>query len=622
MNRKLFTIIISLTILISLLSSGCNTGLPSPTLTSVTPVVATQTLPASQVPVIHTPTAINTPDLTAGLENLDFDSFVEESYRRLLLRDPETITELGLMQALGVRNNQLTNISDDYIRETQALDAAILDLLRRFDRQNLSSEQQLTLDIYTWYLDDRVRGQAFRYNDYPINPTIFSVHNDLLQFFSDIHPMTNLQDAQDYVHRLEQVEIKFEQLQEGLRLREQQGVILPRFLIPWIVSDLRTITEIPPRETPFYIVFATKLEGLSDLSSEDRQSVLKAAEEAIRTSVIPAYQALAEYLEQVEHVAPQQAGVGQFSNGKEYYIHMLRHHTSTELTPEQIHDLGLVELERIQSEMRSIFADLGYPEGASLPELYERAAWESGSATGTDIQATYERIIAAAKREVAPVFNLLPKADVIVVGGPTGGYYMPPAVDGSRPGMFYARTVGNEPLFGMPTLAYHEAIPGHHFQIAIAQEVDLPTFRRGAEFTAYTEGWALYAERLAYELGFYEGDPYGNLGRLQAEAFRAARLVVDTGIHAKGWSFNQAVDFMVENTGKERRDMEYEVSRYIVLPGQATAYYVGFLKILELRQKAKEAMGDQFDLKAFHDFLLKNGAMPLDTLEQLFENET
>ena len=622
MNRKLFTIIISLTILIMLLSSGCNTGLPTPTLASVTPVVATQTLPASQVPIIHTPTAINTPDLTTGLENLDFDSFVEESYRRLLLRDPETITELGLVQALGVRNDQLTNISDDYIRETQALEAAILDLLRRFDRQDLSSEQQLTLDIYTWYLDDRVRGQAFRYNDYPINPTIFSVHNDLLQFFSDIHPMTNLQDAQDYVHRLEQVEVKFEQLLEGLRLREQQGVILPRFLIPWIVSDLRTITEIPPRETPFYIVFATKLEGLSNLSSEDRQSVLKAAEEAIRTSVIPAYQALAEYLEQVEHVAPQRAGVGQFSNGKEYYIHMLRHHTSTELTPEQIHDLGLVELERIQSEMRSIFADLGYPEGASLPEFYERVARESGSATGTDIQATYERIIAAAKREVAPVFNLLPKADVIVVGGPTGGYYMPPAVDGSRPGMFYARTVGNEPLFGMPTLAYHEAIPGHHFQIAIAQEVDLPTFRRGAEFTAYTEGWALYAERLAYELGFYEGDPYGNLGRLQAEAFRAARLVVDTGIHAKGWSFNQAVDFMVENTGKERRDMEYEVSRYIVLPGQATAYYVGFLKILELRQKAKEAMGDQFDLKAFHDFLLKNGAMPLDTLEQLFENET
>jgi len=622
MNRKLFTIIISLTILIMLLSSGCNTGLPTPTLASVTPVVATQTLPASQVPVIHTPTAINTPDLTTGLENLDFDSFVEESYRRLLLRDPETITELGLVQALGVRNDQLTNISDDYIRETQALEAAILDLLRRFDRQDLSSEQQLTLDIYTWYLDDRVRGQAFRYNDYPINPTIFSVHNDLLQFFSDIHPMTNLQDAQDYVHRLEQVEVKFEQLLEGLRLREQQGVILPRFLIPWIVSDLRTITEIPPRETPFYIVFATKLEGLSNLSSEDRQSVLKAAEEAIRTSVIPAYQALAEYLEQVEHVAPQRAGVGHFSNGKEYYIYMLRHHTSTELTPEQIHDLGLVELERIQSEMRSIFADLGYPEGASLPEFYERVARESGSATGTDIQATYERIIAAAKREVAPVFNLLPKADVIVVGGPTGGYYMSPAVDGSRPGMFYARTVGNEPLFGMPTLAYHEAIPGHHFQIAIAQEVDLPTFRRGAEFTAYTEGWALYAERLAYELGFYEGDPYGNLGRLQAEAFRAARLVVDTGIHAKGWSFNQAVDFMVENTGKERRDMEYEVSRYIVLPGQATAYYVGFLKILELRQKAKEAMGDQFDLKAFHDFLLKNGAMPLDTLEQLFENET
>jgi uncharacterized protein (DUF885 family) len=198
---------------------------------------------------------------------------------------------------------------------------------------------------------------------------------------------------------------------------------------------------------------------------------------------------------------------------------------------------------------------------------------------------------------------------------------MPPAVDGSRPGMFYAQNTGIQPKFSMPTLAYHEAIPGHHFQIAIAQQLDLPSFRRGSDFTAYVEGWALYAERLVAELGFYDNDRYGDLGRLQAEAFRAARLVVDTGIHMKRWTFDQAVDFMVENTGMPEYSIQGEVSRYISLPGQATAYYIGYTKILEIRQRAMEKLGEQFDLKEFHNLLLGSGAMPLDILEQSINSD-
>ena len=201
-----------------------------------------------------------------------------------------------------------------------------------------------------------------------------------------------------------------------------------------------------------------------------------------------------------------------------------------------------------------------------------------------------------------------------------GGYYTPPAIDGSRPGMFYAQDTGIVPKYSMPTLAYHEAIPGHHYQIAIAQQLDLPSFRRGADFTAYVEGWALYAERLVAELGLYENDVYGNLGRLQAEAFRAARLVVDTGIHTKHWTFDQAVDFMVENTGMTEYSMQGEVSRYISLPGQATAYYIGYTKILEVRQRVMDELGNQFDLKEFHNLLLGSGAMPLDILEQVMNN--
>jgi len=287
------------------------------------------------------------------------------------------------------------------------------------------------------------------------------------------------------------------------------------------------------------------------------------------------------------------------------------------MTADQIHELGLQKLERIHLEMRSIFDQLGYPQDESLPELYTRVTNDSGVYSGDEIVKGYEDIIMKADQSMGEAFDLRPSIGVIVVGGPSGGYYTPPAVDGSRPGMFYAQNEGLQPRFSMPTLAYHEAIPGHHFQIAIAQQLDLPSFRRASDFLAYVEGWALYAERLASELGLYGDDLYGELGRLQAEAWRAARLIVDTGIHSRQWTFDQAVDFMVENTGKSEYAMQGEVSRYISIPGQATAYYIGYTKILEVRQRAMDELGDQFDLKEFHNLLLGSGAMPLDMLDQV-----
>jgi uncharacterized protein (DUF885 family) len=251
--------------------------------------------------------------------------------------------------------------------------------------------------------------------------------------------------------------------------------------------------------------------------------------------------------------------------------------------------------------------------------LYGRVAQGGGVIYGDDIVKRYEAIIADAEDRVAAVFDLRPKAAVIVIPGPTGGYYMSPALDGSRPGAFYAADMGAEYRFIMAPLAYHEAVPGHHYQIALAQELEVPSFRKGTDFTGYIEGWALYAERLAWELGFYEDDPYGNLGRLQFQALRAARLVADTGIHAKHWTYEQAIDFMVANTGRGRGGVEYEVARYSVAPAQATAYYIGYAKILELRQRAQEALGEEFDFKEFHNVLLGSGAVPLDVLEQIVD---
>jgi uncharacterized protein (DUF885 family) len=251
-------------------------------------------------------------------------------------------------------------------------------------------------------------------------------------------------------------------------------------------------------------------------------------------------------------------------------------------------------------------------------------AQDGGHVSGNRVLETYETLIEQADQNLDAVFDIRPRAEVIVIGASVGGFYIPGSFDGSRPGAFYAGVSdAGEALYGMPTLAYHEAIPGHHFQIAIAQESDLPSFRNGITFSAYTEGWALYAERLAWELGWYEDDPYGDLGRLQAEAFRAARLVIDTGIHAKGWTFDQAVAYMIDNVGYEPGDIvnpQHEVGRYIVWPGQSTAYKVGMFKILELRQGAMDQLGDRFDLKEFHSVVLGSGSMPLEILERVVDD--
>jgi len=532
----------------------------------------------------------------------------------------ETITEEGLTQVFGTGNDQLNNLSDSYIRETQALEKAILELLRTYDRESLPPEQQVSYDVYEWYLDDLVRGHEFMYYDYPVTHFITGVQNQTTNFFTDIHPVTNKQDAEDYITRLSQVDTKFEQLIEGLKLREEAGVVLPRFVIQWTVGDIRSIANAAPRSTPYYTSFAEKVRQIEDLSDEEQQALLEAAEVEIEASVIPAFKALADTLDQQAAIATSEDGVWKFPNGEAYYQYILSHHTSTDMTPDEIHDLGLQEVDRIQAEMRTIFTELGYPENESLHNLFGRVVADSGELYGQDIVAGYDAIINEADQKVGAAFDLRPKADVIVIGVPHGGYYVGPARDGSRPGAFYATQDGSETQFSMPSLAYHEAIPGHHFQIAIAQELDLPGFRTAVGSTAYTEGWALYAELLAHELGFYEDDPYGNLGRLQMEIFRAVRLVVDTGIHAKGWTFDQGVEYMQENTGMPPGQVQFEVSRYITWPGQATAYKIGMLKILELRQRAMEQLGDQFDLKDFHNVVLGNGSMALDVLDRVVQD--
>ena len=550
---------------------------------------------------------------------LPFSQFVDESFKALLRRDPELVTILGVSDQLGLQDDQLTPLEETYQEQTRLLETQTLTDLRQYDRARLSPAEQQVYDTYEWYLDDLVRGHAFANNNYLVSQMIDSPDQVLIQLFRDQQPVRSVEEARAYIRRLGQIGAKMDDVVAGLEKRRAGGVILPGFLIDWTLSGIAPLAIYSPRSSPLFTGLEQKLNGLGSLTPEEKEKLLNEAESVIRDSAQPGFQKLADELELLKGSAPRVIGIGSLPGGSEYYAYLLRHHTSTEMSAEEIHQLGISELENIHAEMRRVFDQLGYPAEESLPGLYQRAALDGGMLTGSQVFDAYTRKIGEAKAESAPLFNLVPASDVIVQPDAIGGFYMPPARDGSRPGIFYASTSGKVPEYAIPTLVYHETIPGHHTQLALAGELGLPLFQTVASFNGYTEGWALYAERLMAENGVYNDDPFGYLGYLQYAARRAARLVIDTGIHARGWDFDRATRFMMENTGMSERESQYEAARMAVMPGQAVSYYIGLLKILELRERAKQELGVQFDLRGFHDTVLKVGPAPLPVLEGAVE---
>lgn len=575
-------------------------------------------------------------NVVADLKGLPIDEFFDESFKQLLLRYPEWVTALGISEELGLRNDTLNNLSDEYIRETQDLESAILGLLKEYDRSLLTRDQQISYDAYEWYLDDLVRAHQFMYYNYPMHQFLLSYHDELVRLFTEYHTLTDKEDCEDYIARLYGVDTQVDQLLAGMKKREELGIVPPTFiirmtrqmLVEFLGSSSRDPSTINGKSILFYTHLADKVEEI-DLSREEKDALLEEAQKAIEESVLPAYVDLLAYIEYLETVATSDAGVWKFPEGDEYYQYMLRHENSTELTPEEIHQMGLEEVHRIQQEMREVFDQLGYPQDVSISSLIERAITEGGfintyNQSGKDeVIETYEDLLDEVSQRLDEVFDVRPTTELKVVGetgyGGGGGYYVQASLDGSRPGAFHTG-IGNSmvPKYRMPTIAYHEAIPGHYFQISIAQEMDLPLFRSEIINNGYAEGWAVYAERLAYELGLYEDNPYGNIGRLHLELLRAVRLVTDTGIHYKQWTREEAKTYMKKIMGDD--GSSEEVDRYVVLPGQATGYKVGMMKILELRQKAMDELGDKFDIKEFHHVILCNGGMPLTLLEEVVQD--
>jgi uncharacterized protein (DUF885 family) len=471
----------------------------------------------------------------------------------------------------------------------------------------------------------------FRHHDYPVNQ-LFGLQNAIPRFLDTFHQVNSNEDAEHYISRLSKIGIKMDQNMEGIRIREEKGIIPPAFVIEKSVVIMREFIADPAEENVLYESFKGKLEKADEISEHDRQAFLEAAKTEIENVVYPAYQGYINYFAELSATANDDDGVWKLPDGEAYYNYLLRGHTTTDMTADEIHAIGLAEVERIQSEMLEIFASEGYDRSLGVKALFDELAEEERfyypdtDEGRAQILEDYATIIDEIEEGIAGAFNIKPRADIVVKRVPEfsqetapGAYYNQPSRDGSRPGTFYANLfdIKATPKYGMRTLAYHEGVPGHHFQIAIQTELEgIPEFRKESGFTSYSEGWALYAEQLAWEMGF-QTDPYDNLGRLQAELFRAVRLVVDTGIHAQRWSRQEAIDYMLTNTGIAESDVVSEVERYIVIPGQATAYKVGMMELLRLRNEAQEALGDNFDIRDFHDVILKDGALPLTALREL-----
>ncbi|MCX5976266.1 MAG: DUF885 domain-containing protein [Coprothermobacterota bacterium] len=472
-------IVFALTLLCLL--SGCGSGItPS---SSLPPPSTSSSFPSP------TPSSTSqTTTLAEGLEGLPFDAFLEESYHRLLLRDPELVTQLGMGESWGV-NGRLTDISEAYQRQTQSLEKATLDLLKRYDPATLDQGQRLNAEIYSWTLEDIVARHPYLLCDYPVNPSsVFSIPSSLQRFLTDLQQVGTVAQAADCLACLSQVPTKFSQLAEGLAKRKEGGAVLPSFLFSPVLAELRGIAETPARSTPFFTSFAGKVNKLVDLNQAGKDALLLEAAEVIEGKVLPAYRSLLKTLGELQAAAPQQAGCWTLPGGEAYYKALLRHYTTTDLDAETIHQMGKTELVRIQGEIRSIFEKLGYNSQQSIPELYARLQRETGTLVGEPLRQAYQAIIEEAQGKLASFFHLLPRAKVEVVGGPSGGFYVPPALDGSRPGLFYASTIYPVARYGMKTLTYHETIPGHHFQIALTQEMPLPSFRQGADFD-YPGSW-------------------------------------------------------------------------------------------------------------------------------------
>jgi uncharacterized protein (DUF885 family) len=567
-------------------------------------------------------------------ESKRVNEFLDKAFDENVARHPQLASQLGLK----IGYDRWEDLSDASNAADLAIALETLGRLKRdFNYEALDAQTQLTWRLF----EDDVEGDAasfqYRFHNYPVNQ-MYGWHSSVPTFLINIHRIDSLQDAEAYIARLNGVDEQADQVIKNLQVRADMGIVAPKFVYPLVLDACRKVLTGRPfdesgTDNPVLADFTKKVAGLKDVDQPTRDRLLEDAKNALLNAFQPAYQKLIAYLEAQEKIATHDVGAWRFPNGKDFYELALQKTTTTNLSPDEIHDIGLKEMARIHGEMRSIMQRVKFKGDLQAFFKFMRTDPQFYLPQTEEGQAEYLRratqIIDTMRGRLDELFLTKPKADVVVKAvekfrekSAGKAFYQRPAPDGSRPGMFYVNLADmkSTPIYELEGLAYHEGIPGHHMQIAIAQELQgLPKFRTlGSHYTAFSEGWGLYTELIPKEMGFYQ-DPYSDFGRLALELWRAARLVVDTGLHHKRWSRQQAIDYLIKNTPNAPEDCVEAINRYIVSPSQATAYKIGMLKILELREKAKKQLGAKFDIRQFHDVVLTNGPIPLDVLEELVD---
>ncbi len=574
-----------------------------------------------------------TPDQVAS-ESKRADEFFDRCWDENLGRHPLDESYYGIK----THYDQLEDLSDEKAAADHGVWQRQLAMLKRdFKPELLDPQTQLSYKLFEREAEHEAEEFKFRFDEYPITQR-HGMHTEIPTFLINVHKIDNARDAEAYLARLNAIPKLFDQVIVNLQVREDKGVIAPRFVFPLVLDSCRKVIQGKPfdpsiDDSPLLRDFRKKIGALKDADPSIRNRLIEGATKALNESVKPAYQKLIAFLENQSKRANDDAGVWKFPDGIEFYRSTLRRYTTTNLSAGQIHEIGLKEVTRTHAEMAKIKAKVGFKGDLEAFFKFMREDKQFYLPNTDEGRSKYlaraVEIIDEMKRHLNELFVRRPRADLVVKAVEnfrerSAGHasYQRPAPDGSRPGIFYVnlREMQSNPTYQLEALAYHEGIPGHHMQTVIAQQLTgIPKFRKFSHaYSVYTEGWGLYSELLPKEIGMYR-DPYSDFGRLALELGRAARLVVDTGLHDKRWTRQQALDYLKQNTPNAEADCVDSINRYIVTPGQATAYKIGMMKILELRAKAEEQLGSKFDIREFHEAVLANGALPLDALEEVVD---
>lgn len=609
-----------------LFKSYCAAAVAAVLFSSCTPSSEQTTNPAPEAVAKQTPVA------TASTESQRVNAFFERVFEESVARYPEYLTSLGRKE----RADEWNDLSEAYANESMQLTKQQLVELKAFDRNKLDPATVLSYDLLVQSMENDIADNKWRLYNYPINQ-MFGRHSGVVSLLINQHRIDSVQDAENYITRLEGVPKLFEQLITNIEARTAANIIPPKFVFPHVIRDSNNIIKGAPFDdgepSALLADLTKKLQTLSEkegsqLTDENKTRLLDAAILALNNAVKPAYQKLVAHLTELETKATTDDGVWKWKNGDTFYNVALKRTTTTDLTAAQIHEIGLKEVARIHDEMRVIKDKVNFEGDLQAFMQFMRDDDQFYYPNTDEGKARYLReataLIDDMKLKLDGMFITQPKADLNVKAveafreqSAGKAFYQRPSEDGTRPGLYYANLYDMKamPTYQMEALAYHEGIPGHHMQLAIQQELqDVPKFRKFGGYTAYIEGWGLYSEYLPKEFGAYQ-DPYSDFGRLAMELWRACRLVVDTGIHAKKWTREQGIAYYTENTPNAVSDGVKMVERHIVMPSQATAYKIGMLKILELRTMAKTKLGDRFDIREYHDEILKYGPLPLNIVE-------